>query len=48
MDNEMNIKELAQEIQKALLARGEMMATAESLTGGLVASHIVDIPATRI
>ena len=44
MDNEMNIKELAQEIQKALLARGEMMATAESLTGGLVASHIVDIP----
>ena len=44
MNNEMNIKELAQEIQKALLARGEMMATAESLTGGLVASHIVDIP----
>ena len=44
MDNEMNIKELAQAIQKALLARGEMMATAESLTGGLVASHIVDIP----
>ena len=43
-DNEMNIKELAQAIQKALLERGEMMATAESLTGGLVASHIVDIP----
>ena len=44
MDNEMNIKDLAQAIQKALLERGEMMATAESLTGGLVASHIVDIP----
>ena len=36
-------RELAVAIQKALLERGEMMATAESLTGGLVASHIVDI-----
>ena len=35
--------ELSAAIQKALLERGDMMATAESLTGGLVASHIVDI-----
>ena len=41
---EMSTKALAQAIQKALLTRGEMLATAESLTGGLVASHIVDIP----
>ena len=41
---EMSIKGLAEAIQKELLARGEMLATAESLTGGLVASHIVDIP----
>ena len=43
-DIEMSTKALAQAIQKALLERGEMIATAESLTGGLVASHIVDIP----
>ena len=43
-DIEMSTKALAQAIQKALLERGEMMATAESLTGGLAASHIVDIP----
>ena len=35
--------ELSAAIQKALLERSDMMATAESLTGGLVASHIVDI-----
>ena len=35
--------ELSIAIQKALLDRGEMLSTAESLTGGLVASHIVDI-----
>jgi nicotinamide-nucleotide amidase len=44
MANEKSINEIAQEIQKILLERGQMMATAESLTGGLVASHIVDIP----
>ena len=36
-------RETAAAIQKALLKRGEMLSTAESLTGGLVASHIVDI-----
>ena len=36
-------RELAAAIQKVLLERGEWLATAESLTGGLVASHIVDI-----
>ena len=44
MANETTIKEIAQQIQNILLERGQMMATAESLTGGLVASHIVDIP----
>jgi nicotinamide-nucleotide amidase len=36
-------RDLATAIQKILLERGEMLTTAESLTGGLVASHIVDI-----
>ena len=36
-------RDLATVIQKILIERGEMVATAESLTGGLVASHIVDI-----
>ena len=36
-------QEIARQIQQILLERGQMMATAESLTGGLVASHIVDI-----
>ena len=44
MANETTINEIAQQIQNILLERGQMMATAESLTGGLVASHIVDIP----
>ena len=39
-----NIQELVAEIQKALLARGEMLATAESCTGGLIASEIVGEP----
>ena len=38
-----NIQELVAEIQKALLARGEMLATAESCTGGLIASEIVNV-----
>ncbi len=37
------IQTLAIGIRDALTQRGEMMATAESCTGGLVASHIVDI-----
>ncbi len=43
MKNGASISEIAREIQEKLLERGEMLATAESLTGGLVASHIVDI-----
>lgn len=39
-----NIEELAFAVKEALEAKGEMMATAESCTGGLIASHIVDIP----
>ena len=42
IENEISL--LAKAIKEALIERGEMMATAESLTGGLVASHIVDIP----
>lgn len=43
MTNE-NIQELAKAVKEALESRGEMMATAESCTGGLIASTIVDIP----
>ena len=39
---ENKISLLAKAIKDALIARGEMMATAESLTGGLVASSIVN------
>ena len=42
--NFINIEELAFAVKEALLAKGQMMATAESCTGGLIASHIVDIP----
>ena len=38
-----NLQELVAEIQKALLTRGEMLATAESCTGGLIASEIVNV-----
>ncbi len=34
-------RELVQQIKQALIERGEMMATAESCTGGLIASDIV-------
>jgi len=45
-DNELSQKtrELVKEIKAALLSRGEMMATAESCTGGLIASDIVNEP----
>lgn len=39
-----NTEELAFAVKEALLSKGQMMATAESCTGGLIASHIVDIP----
>lgn len=47
-DNELSQKtqELVKEIKAALMARGEMMATAESCTGGLIASDIVNEPGT--
>lgn len=39
---EIQIHELAESIKQALIERNEMMATAESCTGGLVASSIVN------
>ena len=41
-DFENKISLLVKTIKDTLIARGEMMATAESLTGGLVASSIVN------
>lgn len=38
------IQQAVAEIMDALVKRGEMMATAESCTGGLVAAHIVGMP----
>ena len=43
MKNE-SINDLARAIKEALELQGQMMATAESCTGGLIASSIVDIP----
>lgn len=42
--NEMNLEQLAIAVKEALQAKGQMMATAESCTGGLIASTLVDIP----
>ena len=41
---EHEIHELAMKIKEALIKRGEMMTTAESCTGGLIASSIVNEP----
>ena len=41
---EHEIHELALKIKEELIKRGEMMATAESCTGGLIASSIVNEP----
>ena len=41
-EDKCNISDLTKEIQKILIEKGQMVATAESLTGGLVASRIVD------
>ena len=41
---EHEIHELAMKIKEELIKRGEMMATAESCTGGLIASSIVNEP----
>ena len=38
------IHELAIKIKAALIERGEMMATAESCTGGLIAKKLTDVP----
>lgn len=40
----MNLEQLAIAVKEALQAKGQMMATAESCTGGLIASTLVDIP----
>lgn len=39
-----DIQKLVLEIKESLISRGEMMATAESCTGGLIASEIVNVP----
>ena len=48
MSNETSLEEQISErvraIKECLIARGEMMATAESCTGGLIASSIVNEP----
>ena len=48
MNETINIKleihELSMKIKEELIKRGEMMATAESCTGGLIASSIVNEP----
>ena len=40
---EHEIHELAMKIKEELINRGEMMATAESCTGGLIAKRITDV-----
>ncbi len=40
----MSTQPLAAELIRRLTARGETLATAESLTGGLLAATIVDVP----
>ena len=42
--NNQNIRQLVEQIQAKLIERGEMLATAESCTGGLIASEIVNVP----
>lgn len=41
---QVEIQKLASDIKDSLSRRSEMLATAESCTGGLIASHMVDIP----
>ena len=41
--NKQSIQELVKEIQAKLMERGTMLATAESCTGGLIASEIVNV-----
>ncbi|MDO5370923.1 CinA family protein, partial [Paracoccus sp. (in: a-proteobacteria)] len=46
MDNEPteSLKDLAARVLKAAEAKGVMLATAESCTGGLVSAALTDIP----
>ncbi|HET8598882.1 MAG TPA: CinA family protein [Segeticoccus sp.] len=39
-----SVWEIANELVSQLTERGETVATAESLTGGLVCAHLVDVP----
>lgn len=41
-DMEQQIADLVKAVKERLIERGEMMATAESCTGGAIASHIVN------
>ena len=43
LQNKQSIQDLVKEIQAKLIERGEMLATAESCTGGLIASEIVNV-----
>lgn len=42
--DDQNLGRIAREVGERLLARGEALATAESCTGGLIASVLTDIP----
>ena len=40
----MSTQSLCEQIARALLTRGWMMATAESCTGGMIAARCTDLP----
>lgn len=41
---DLSLEDLCREVVAVLRARGETLATAESLTGGLVCARVVDVP----